>query len=1649
MSTSDRYGKAAQLRGSVSLFVLLGITWALAILAISEAGLVVNYLFAIANSLQGLIIFIFFCALRKDVQKEWRDAFCSRCQRSSRSAEFSKMLLHPKLSNNESSNSAILISPAQKPNCQVVNDRLMLPAKMFSNLIHGRQMHMNFDRLRKLQMFAKNLSPDKIKLSTLKGEGDLQNLELDEKVLMDIMDLPTWVILTKAVCNKVSIKIPWTKLKTHPATLYLDQVEIEMEISDNLRHPNDYIPLHSSGGKYGFSDRVIDGLYVVVNAVNINFHSKAFQASAQISRFRIRSTSPMWQPSDLRLTRIKDSNRDEILIFKEADWSTLRIEIDAIKKDPERPTTPIRLITNQGKIRFTIKKRLSDCVMLTSKVQLLLEDLLWVLTDSQLKAFIEYLQFLGALQKQSENEVKTSTNIQSQAKMIAEQAKGKQSQATQHQHLSAEDLAMTRFFDKFDVVETSYHLTMHRVDLHLCDEQNRPQSEESFRRRTDGGAMQITLQKFSLDLYPYHIANTSRAHWERFDDAMSARDCWVEHLMAHFKQQVNNAREGGRPFKSQPRPHTEDRGHQVRGHSIPQTKSKKQARLLENTLVLRLEDFSIYAVSTTQSSHKAPSKKFLSSDKKALFLPPEISSLHVEYTSYYFPEGLDFPVPQANVFVKLNPLQLTLDIPTILWLSQFASHMATGVKDDGGPVIEFEHRDIRIDALMPKFVLPAEPEVLHQPDRPKSLQIQSSQITISNCRSATNSTKSDLGSTLQNMYSGKLFCERKSYPGDKNDLNGVPKMFWNHAYDDKKPRNPKHCAESDKYSAKVCENGAVPAMLDQAARNQSECDDPTQQRHSNGLEHSEGSPLHSKSFATYASEDIWCVNFDQVWLEFLGAESTKGRPVSLLEAIPLSIWVCFPKNSKSYREKSNKAKIANPGDTILSKHSITAIQEMDRVQRRKLLHEYYKSKSSTESSMDSSIASPEASAAYPFSRSQSDSVFLNSLTEREPDPRDCYSDSKGSPPPPRYVHYSTSTDSSSSTFADFLTGPETNVHGGEQEEEPSAADDSEESYIADRCIIVHSDSKARFMLNHYQLLFLLRLIDSFSAMMVVLEEDYVMFFKQPSQVKSMMISLRLQQVELTLLMPPLPDVGEDEFKDGLNLDGSKKEMQLLSVETSGVPSDSVTSHDSGLGTPTTETGKSDLEVKQNSEGTVHVDDGNELMSEMSEGGILVEESSASGGIAEDLKITDEPKVEFRKVNRDFVTLQVGSPSKKNELLNSLPKYDTPLGSKGDINYIQLQKLKGSGLVKSPKSSSFAGLSSSLSESQVSLDEISSLDSSSHWDTLSVSSDTSDPFVVLGGGVPSISGDGESDASCGSENVPQIVTNLSSDRTSSRASTPSIAGSCVTDRKQRNVSIVIANLRDFQIALEFNGDNSTIKLLLHDIELEEKRNHDMDYFISKRIADGSSKIKSAPPLEASKVENPVVSVRLSMGPSAEKYCAGVGDRSHLDVRVDQLNTKVSLSTVTNLLSLIEDELLGPCMPMDIKITKADIKLISDSPPVYPLCHLQSDEPLILYLQSAIVKRTLDGVFHINAIESKDKDLEDLVPQSEEVADLQTHNKRLKEQLEMTRTALANVEHERLSLTTSLTRLQQELITVEREKDSLKVKVDKLKSTLLKR
>ena len=56
------------------------------------------------------------------------------------------------------------------------------------------------------------------------------------------------------------------------------------------------------------------------------------------------------------MTRVKDTDRGELLIFKELSWQTVRIEA---KSTMSEDLTPLRLITNQARCRITIKKKLS------------------------------------------------------------------------------------------------------------------------------------------------------------------------------------------------------------------------------------------------------------------------------------------------------------------------------------------------------------------------------------------------------------------------------------------------------------------------------------------------------------------------------------------------------------------------------------------------------------------------------------------------------------------------------------------------------------------------------------------------------------------------------------------------------------------------------------------------------------------------------------------------------------------------------------------------------------------------------------------------------------------------------------------------------------------------------------------------------------------------------------------------------------------------------------------------------------------------------------------------------------------------------------------------------------------------------------------
>ncbi|XP_034746737.1 adhesion G-protein coupled receptor G4-like [Etheostoma cragini] len=71
-----RSGLMYDLKGAVSLTLLLGLTWTVGFFTWGPARIVLLYLFSGLNTLQGLFIFIFHCLMKENVRKQWRIHLC-------------------------------------------------------------------------------------------------------------------------------------------------------------------------------------------------------------------------------------------------------------------------------------------------------------------------------------------------------------------------------------------------------------------------------------------------------------------------------------------------------------------------------------------------------------------------------------------------------------------------------------------------------------------------------------------------------------------------------------------------------------------------------------------------------------------------------------------------------------------------------------------------------------------------------------------------------------------------------------------------------------------------------------------------------------------------------------------------------------------------------------------------------------------------------------------------------------------------------------------------------------------------------------------------------------------------------------------------------------------------------------------------------------------------------------------------------------------------------------------------------------------------------------------------------------------------------------------------------------------------------------
>ena len=194
-------------------------------------------------------------------------------------------------------------------------------------------------------------------------------------------------------------------------------------------------------------------------------------------------------------------------------------------------SAPLRLITSHSALHITIKKRLEDCAVLSARLELLLDDILWVLTQSQLEALAGLLHSVTQAMSQTAAKKGPGTNPGQPAGQVTQQ-QTQYATSTIHERKSDYE-SLNPLFTQHDVKETSYHLRTGSIDLHLCDDSDQ-------KAGGDGGAMHLRMNKLSVDYYPYHLAGTSRTDWPSHNEASLTRAYWVNELLNAFRNSQRN-----------------------------------------------------------------------------------------------------------------------------------------------------------------------------------------------------------------------------------------------------------------------------------------------------------------------------------------------------------------------------------------------------------------------------------------------------------------------------------------------------------------------------------------------------------------------------------------------------------------------------------------------------------------------------------------------------------------------------------------------------------------------------------------------------------------------------------------------------------------------------------------------------------------------------------------------------------------------------------------------------------------------------------------------------------------------------------------------------------------------------------------------------
>nr|XP_030726865.1 UHRF1-binding protein 1 isoform X1 [Globicephala melas] len=1358
--------------------------------------------------------------------------------------------------------------------------------------------------LKHLSRFTKNLSPDKINLSTLKGEGQLTNLELDEEVLQNVLELPTWLAITRVYCNRASIRIQWTKLKTHPICLCLDKVEVEMKTCEEPRSPNGQSPIALASGQseYGFAEKVVEGMFIVVNSITIKIHSKAFHASFELWQLQGYSVNPNWQQSDLRLTRITDPRRGEVLTFKEITWQTLRIEADATDNGDQDPvTTPLRLITNQGRIQIALKRRTKDCNVIASKLMFLLDDLLWVLTDSQLKAMMKYAESLSEAMEKSAQQRKSLAPEPVQITPPAPSAQQSWAQAFGGSQGSSNSSSsrLSQYFEKFDVKESSYHLLISRLDLHICDDSQSREPGVSANRLM-GGAMQLTFRKMAFDYYPFHWAGDSCKHWVRHCEAMETRGQWAQKLVMEFQSKMEKWHEetGLKPpwhlrvdslFRrkadslSSPQKNPLERSPSQGRQAV--FRPPAWNRLRSSCLVIRVDDLDVHQVSTAGQPSKKPSA-LLSCSRKLHNLPTQVSAIHIEFTEYYFPDNQELPVPCPNLYIQLNGLTFTMDPVSLLWGNLFCLDLYRSLEqfkaiyklEDSSQ--KDEHLDIRLDAFWLKVSFPLEKRERAGLHRPQALVFSASGVTATNTRHAPHCSCPDLQSLFRGFAAAEFFHSNYvQFPKVPGGFSLLHMLFLHHAF---------------QVDSRFPQSSALP-------------------------------PQRLK-----ASQDLWSIHFTQISLDFEGTENFKGHSLNFVAPFPLSIWACLP--LRWQQAQARKLLMATEGRLKASAsfgspvHSEALAPDTVSHQRSKTEHDLKSLSGLTEVMEILKEGSSSVDNKGPLTELE-DAADVHVLIHSPEHVR------------VRLDHYQ---------YLALLRLKE--VLQGLQEQLTKDTEAMTGSPLQDQtaCIGVLFPSAEVALLMHpvpgaveadSEGSDTTSLVDSELSPSEDRELKSDASSEQgPASPRKVLEDTDVENLDASQDRPlPLHSNGEVQDSDSLaQQEAGKGHEAVDSLQDKGLSSAQAPSSPAELKPPggkdTAVNGQGELIPLKNIEG--------ELSSAI---------HMTKDATKEALHATMDLTKEAMSLTKDAFSLGRDRMTSTMHKMLSLPPAKEPM-AKIDEG------------VAAPVGGGAARLrffSMKRTVSQQSFDGV-SLDNSGPEDRISVDSDGSESFVMLlesesgreslpPGSLPNVLD------SAGVQGSP--VADSYGQGSPEAKSSASPSGE---DLHLHLVSVLVLKVNEVSLGIEVRGEDLTVALQAEELTLQQLGTVGLWQFLHGQCPGKS--FQEASTLKTGHIR-PAVGLRFEVGPGAAVHSPLATQNGFLRFLLQGCDLELLTSVLSGLGPFLEDEEIPLVVPMQIELLNSRITLKDDIPPIYPTS--PGPIPITLAVEHVVLKRSDDGVFHIGA------------------------------------------------------------------------------------